>query len=964
MERISTSGATQLYISRMMTVQARMQAEQVQVTTGFRSEAYSGIASNARRAINMENERSLAENFLSSNTALEVRQSTASDALNSMQTSISTLKSRLVQFASGQLKDQASIRDVQDLAMRTMVELGSALGTSVDGDYLFSGGRNDTNPVGLPASDLASFQAMFNGSTSTYPTSRAGNLLDLLLTKSQTGNVNFNATSGVIVPANAGAYADVPTGGNVQISGTALNNGNFTIRGHAATSISGRPLTETSNAGNGAFISYVGGTINHATSGNLGFSFDKDGNTVIRPANANTLSALTPGAKFTVAGSDATTVPITAADTTLLMGTNLSTYAANATSGTGVTIAQGDSLTLSDGTLANTFSFSVTGATTVKDVVNWVNGLNAGGFMSASVDNQGRLNLANLEGAAGQNINITGPLQSLLGLPAAATPSAGIAGTPGPAVQSSALYDSVDAQTLTSLTSAAGTPLVAVGDQLTFKVGAAPLATFPVAANTTMTDLVRWVQQQDPAAAVTLSGGKLNITNNNGAIGYTIGGTLATDLGLPAAIANGATGSSAALVLPGNFDGAYKVVAYDGVTGSVTLANDTDTAKPETVAISSLGLQMDTPVLDGIPDTVAGTGLASGTAAFTVSGNTVTMTLPSGGTDLTTLFASGDPITLSGTAGHNGTFQVASVTANTVSFRINPDALRVSPFVPQTNRSDVTMTFPTTQPDTVAGVPTSLPGTVYGGVATLDKNVFGSLSFNPNGTITASTPGMLTNNAGLAYPPVGAAITLKSSSGVNDGVYEVASNDGTNITIKAATLKSELGSPVAQMSATSWYKGDTLAMQAHIDSNATIDTSIPASNSAFEKAMRACGLIAQGVFGTAGGLDQHSDRVQAAITLLSDSLQHSATDKMPYGPEQSGDIDGLQKRVGLNLSAIDTKKTSLTQFKAFLDTRVSDIEQIDSATAIMSLQNDSTALQSSYRALAQSQQLSLINFLK
>lgn len=334
MDRISTYGASQLYISRIMQTQVRMQKEQLQSTTGYVTEDYSGIAQDARSAINLENSTSLADAFMAANASVQVRQNTANTALTAAQTSINTLKNRLISFASGQMKDQTAVRDVQDIAMRTLTELQSTLNTSVDGEYLFSGGRKDTMPVSFPVTKLADFQKMFDGVTTTVPTLRGANLLDTHLTNRDTGAVSFDSTSGLIIPANAGAYAKVPSSSYVTITGTSQvvgpttlsNDGNITIKGHAPSNAGRTPLIETSNAGSGSFITTSNGTvITNATTGALSFSYDKDGQMVVSPATGNSLTTMVPGTRFTISGSDAKIGTASTAGTTKLVGTNFYT---------------------------------------------------------------------------------------------------------------------------------------------------------------------------------------------------------------------------------------------------------------------------------------------------------------------------------------------------------------------------------------------------------------------------------------------------------------------------------------------------------------------------------------------------------------------------------------------------------------------------------------------------------------
>jgi len=977
MDRISTYGASQLYISRIMQTQVRMQKEQLQSTTGYVTEDYSGIALDSRSAINLENSTSLADAFMSANASVQVRQNTANTALTAAQTSINTLKNRLIAFASGQMKDQTSVRDVQDVAMRTLTELQSSLNTSVDGEYLFSGGRKDTMPVNFPVTKLADFQKMFDGSTTTYPTLRGADLLDTHLTNRDTGAVSFDVSSGLIIPTNAGAYAKVPSSSYVNISGTVSNNGPVTIAGHAPSSNGRTPLVETSNAGTGTFLTLSNGSvINNTASGALSFSYDKSGQMVVTPTVGNSLTTMVPGTRFTINGSDAKVSTTSATDTTKLVGTNFYSYNTNATAATGIQINNGDDLILVRNNIS--FTYTADATTTMADIVNWVNAqvdptipAPSPPIANATVDNQGRLNIKNLSGSP---ITVKGALEGALGmnndpaLPAAV--GGGVVVNSGVTLTSSPILTSVTAQPLTSLTDNTGAPVFTAGSTVP-PVAADTLTvnghTLTVGATTTVTDLVQHIQTYATGASVGFANGVLTI--NNGTPAIALSGSIQTKLGLPATVAASSTSTSSPTALPavpGNYDGSFVVTGFDSITGKMTIANDTTPSQPETLNASAVTLAK------GAAMTAFPTGITAGSATFTLSGDTVTMTLPSNpipnalNAAAPNGYSIGDKITIGGTDNHNGTYQVTAVTANTVSYKINTDMLRVGPFLDQTGRTDMTISFPTqVKPLDNKNTSPDVPGTISSGVATLDNSVFGGLSFtNSTGSITSSVKGALLDTKGMPYPPVGTLVTLKGSSDVNAGVYEVTNNDGTTLKIRSKSLKNETALPQTEMTAQSWYRGDTLSLNTSINQTTTIDTSLAASDSAFEKVIRACGIIAQGTYGTAGGLDQHPERVAQAITLISDALSHSSTTQMPFGKEESSDLDGLQKKVGLNLAAIKNSNTALTQMKSFFVNRVSDIEQISSTEAITALLADSQALQTSYQALAKMQQMSLINFLK
>jgi len=150
----------------------------------------------------------------------------------------------------------------------------------------------------------------------------------------------------------------------------------------------------------------------------------------------------------------------------------------------------------------------------------------------------------------------------------------------------------------------------------------------------------------------------------------------------------------------------------------------------------------------------------------------------------------------------------------------------------------------------------------------------------------AATQTVTAANAGsLADIPVGGVFTVAGSPG-NDGSYTVLANDGDTITIETRQLTDETPAPAtATLSAPPWYRGDTLARSHDVDDARSIDLDITAIDPAFEKAIRAMSLIAQGKFGAEGGLDQNSQRIDEAMYLLNSALNRVVSGAPPFGPE-------------------------------------------------------------------------------
>jgi flagellin-like hook-associated protein FlgL len=707
MTRIGTLGANTSYINRMLDIQNRMSDEQVSVSTGLKSQTYTGISSDVNTLLNFETEKANAQQFVDGNKAVGTKLDAAANSLSGIQQSIKTFRDQMNVFNQGNTTSQKNVEQIQNFAYQAMLDMQSYLSANVNGQYLFSGGRVSTDPMNMPASTLSGFQALYDGTNQTWPTTRAAQLLDTHFTALDTTSLSFDPNTGTINAADADSLSSVASGTVFAVGNSVSNNKSFQVKSHAAMNVNGAPLAETNGTGSGSPTVTYGATptqVLPAATGDLDFAFLPNGNMSVTPLLANSLAALSVGTTFTV---------------------------------------------------------------------------------------------------------------------------------------------------------------------------------------------------------------------------------------------NGSTGA--------NWDGAYKVVA--NTNGVLEIATDTAQAKSESInqTGSTAPLSLAQNYGPSLPLT---TGTVTMTATPSAATGKTSVTITTAGADLGS-FVAGDKISIGGSADHNGTFTVTAATANSVTFDINSDALRVSKFLPQSGRTDVTMTF-----DVGTGV-------AAGNVSAAQ---YGSLTFTPTGTTGERISGTngassFTDASGNPYPPVGQVITLKSTSGVNDGVYKVTANSGTDIEVESVPMTAETVS-TADITTSSWYKGDTLQVQHRIDQDRQVNVGIYASDTAFEKAIRAMGIIAQGTYGTAGGLDKNQKRISQALYLLNDSLESPASGTPPFGAEQRGDMNSVQQNLGFTQQVISQKNDKHNNFINFLDTRISDIEQVDKTTAVTSLLNDSNALQASYQSLAKVQSLSLLNYVK
>ncbi|MBC7952213.1 MAG: hypothetical protein H7Z12_10415 [Rhodospirillaceae bacterium] len=303
MSRIGTYGASQMYLSRLSAIQQRMSLEQIQITTEKKSTNYTGIAPDSNRLINMENEKARAQQFIKDNTLASTRMQAATVSMDGMEKNMKDFKKRLEDYASTGSRNQQDIEQLQEWAFNSMVDLQSYLAASVDGQYIFSGGRVATDPVNLPANSHSAFQAIYDGNDHPYPTTRSAHMAEISTTNADTGNLTFS-TAGTITAATAGSLSGIAVGSRVTVAGAAAaNNQTYTVVGNTGTVLDvSRFTTEPAAAAVTFRWNDNNNSLTNAATGNLSISPGAD---TITATNAGSLAGLAVGTVFSISGSAA-----------------------------------------------------------------------------------------------------------------------------------------------------------------------------------------------------------------------------------------------------------------------------------------------------------------------------------------------------------------------------------------------------------------------------------------------------------------------------------------------------------------------------------------------------------------------------------------------------------------------------------------------------------------------------------
>lgn len=382
-----------------------------------------------------------------------------------------------------------------------------------------------------------------------------------------------------------------------------------------------------------------------------------------------------------------------------------------------------------------------------------------------------------------------------------------------------------------------------------------------------------------------------------------------------------------------NNDGTYTVVS-----------NDDSDVVIQSLKLTDEGLTTGSTYFDMYSDTDV--NFDSTTKTIQIRQSSTTIGVPNSFNGLTV----GQSITLSGTATNSNIFTVASISADGSSITVNETLNDET----DTNGVDINSTSNSNFSYT------SDSQMVFD--ATNDTIKLNDNSGNPViGAFSGLTAGMKI-----------VADNMPTSS--NNRTYTIASvsSDGSTITVSEDIETSETDTDGARLrvfstsgtiSADSYYNGDDLSSTHRVSTTQSFANNIDGIDPAFEKGIRALYLIAQGEYGTAGGLDQNKERVDEALFLINSSLQRAVTGDPPFGDELGGNIEQVEIDLGYHRVLIDTTKTINTNLMAFYDATASDIENADLQTLVTQLLDDQNALEASYQAYARITQLSLTNYL-
>jgi len=315
MSRIANYASQQILNSYLQKVQQRLNTTQVQITSEKRSQDYTGIGSDTQRLVGYEVDVSLLNSYKRNNDIQDIVLKSTEPALTGIETTIADFRTAMTSFNTQNIVDEDAVRVIQQQAFRSLQSMQSYLNTEVNGRYLFAGNRTTTAPVNLGLTTLEAFQEKYDGTNTTYPTTHDMHLESFNINKDSAGQANWLTftqdadgsalTSGTsTVTATTAQFSNVTVGSNIEITGTANNNGTYQVSaisgGGKTLEIKTIMLTDEVATAAPTLTPTDGVALTATDFANL--TFNRAGGT-ITSATAGALSGLLAGSSFTITGS-------------------------------------------------------------------------------------------------------------------------------------------------------------------------------------------------------------------------------------------------------------------------------------------------------------------------------------------------------------------------------------------------------------------------------------------------------------------------------------------------------------------------------------------------------------------------------------------------------------------------------------------------------------------------------------
>lgn len=154
--RISTLSQNLRIDNSITSVQTRIAKAQQQISTGKRSQVYSGFdGQDSRLLITLKEQRTSIDSYINSINNTKVKTQTIDASLQQMTTVTEDLRKQLYEQVEG-LFEQSSLA-LSTFSTAAINQMSNLLNQTVDGKYLFNGTDTDTQPIIDPATTQGAY---------------------------------------------------------------------------------------------------------------------------------------------------------------------------------------------------------------------------------------------------------------------------------------------------------------------------------------------------------------------------------------------------------------------------------------------------------------------------------------------------------------------------------------------------------------------------------------------------------------------------------------------------------------------------------------------------------------------------------------------------------------------------------------------------------------------------------------
>src|SRR5262249_22136750 len=142
--------------------------DQTQLSTGYKSQDYIGIAGDSYQLLNIENERARLQRYISDNTLTDTTLQMQSTSVQGINDTATTMRSALIDFSGHDLsakspQNVSDVADIQQKAFSALSQIQYFLTQQVNGKYIFGGAQDNVPPMSLPYKSLQDFQNFYDG---------------------------------------------------------------------------------------------------------------------------------------------------------------------------------------------------------------------------------------------------------------------------------------------------------------------------------------------------------------------------------------------------------------------------------------------------------------------------------------------------------------------------------------------------------------------------------------------------------------------------------------------------------------------------------------------------------------------------------------------------------------------------------------------------------------------------------